>query len=156
MQWQTQLWYMHTIRGTHVHSVCTCIYTACTRRCNMHTCFNQLTQMVGRVQLIPLFLAGNLTPTIFQQYSQPKRSGFPASVGSCDTAAADGQRHSGSNAHEANQWLWQFECGKPRLDGLSVEKTGARKEAAQKERLLRDADTWLCSKADLMGNEVWL
>ncbi len=76
----------------------------------------------------------------------------------CDTAAEDGQSHSGSNVHEANQWLWQFGCGKPRLDGLSVEKTGARKEAAQKERLLRDADTRLHStgKADLMGNEVWL
>ena len=122
--------------------------------------------MVGRVQLIPLFLAGNLpvTPTsaILQQYSQHKRSGFPVTVGSCDsdTAAADGQRHCGSNVHEVNQWLpvWQFAsgCGKPRLDGLSVEKTGARKEAAQKEQLLWGADTQLHSKADLMGNEVWL
>ena len=97
--------------------------------------------MVGRdsrVQLIPLFLEGNLTPTILQQYSQHKWSGFPVTVGSCDsdTAAADGQLHCGSNVHEVNQWLWQFAsgCGKPRLDGLSVEKTGARKEAAQKEQ----------------------
>ena len=56
--------------------------------------------------------------------------------------------------------MWQFAsgCGKPRLDGLSVEKTGARKEAAQKEQpeLLCGADTQLRSKADLMGNEVWL
>ena len=120
--------------------------------------------MVGRVQLIPLFLASNLTPTILQQYSQHKRSGFPVTVGSCDsdTAAADGHRHCGSNVHEVNQWLpvWQFAsgCGKPRLDGLSVEKNGARKEAAQKEqlRVLCCADTQLRSKADLMGNEVWL
>ena len=34
--------------------------------------------MVGRVPLIPLFLAGNSTPTIPHQYSQHKRSGFPA------------------------------------------------------------------------------
>ncbi len=49
--------------------------------------------MVGRVPLIQLFLAGNSTPTIPHPYSQHKRSGFP--VGSCDTAAADGRR--GSN-----------------------------------------------------------
>ncbi len=88
--------------------------------------------MVGRGPLIPLFLAGNLTPTIPHQYSQCRRSGFP--VGSCDTAAADGL--CGSHVYEVNQWLWQFGCCKPRLGGLSVEKTGARKEAAQKERLL--------------------
>jgi len=27
-----------------MYSVCTCIYTACTRICNVHTCFNQLSQ----------------------------------------------------------------------------------------------------------------
>ncbi len=42
--------------------------------------------------------------------------------------------------YEVNQWLWQFGRGKPRLGGLSVEKTGAKK-AAQKERLLRGAET---------------
>ncbi len=41
---------------------------------------------------------------------------------------------------EVNQWLWQFGRGKQRLGGLSVEKTGAKK-AAQKERLLRRAET---------------
>ncbi len=34
--------------------------------------------MVGRVPLIPLFLAGNSTPTIPHKCSQHKRSGFPA------------------------------------------------------------------------------
>ncbi len=53
-------------------------------------------------------------------------------------------------------------AGKLRLGGLSIEKTGARKKAAQKERLLRGAETRrLRRKADradsaLMGNEVWL
>jgi hypothetical protein len=37
--------------------------------------------------------------------------------------------------------VWQFGRGKPRLGGLSVEKTGAKKAAAQKERLLRGAET---------------
>ncbi len=68
-------------------------------------------------------------------------------MGSCDTAAADGWR--GSNVYEVNQWLWQFGRGKPRLGGLSVETTGARKKAAQKERLLRGAETRLRRKADL-------
>ncbi len=93
--------------------------------------------MEGRVPLIPLFLAGNQTPTISHQYRQHKKSGFPVRH-SCDTAltaAADGS--SGSNVYRVNRWLWQFVRGKPRLGGLSVEKTGARKEAAQKERLLR-------------------
>ena len=83
--------------------------------------------MVGRVRLIPLFLAGNSNPTIPHKYSQHKRSGFP--VGTCDTAAADGR--CGSNVYEVKQWLWQFGCGKPRLGGLSVEKTDDRKEAAR-------------------------
>ena len=100
--------------------------------------------MVGRVPLNPLFLAGNSTPTIPHKYSQHKRSGFP--VGSCDTAAGDGRR--GSNVYEVNPWLWQFGRGKPRLGGLSVEKTGARKAAAQKERLLRGAETRRRRKTD--------
>jgi hypothetical protein len=90
--------------------------------------------MVGRVPLIPLFLAGNLTPTIPHQYSQHKRSGFP--LGSCDTAAVDGRR--GSNVYEENQWLWQFGRGKPCLGGLSVEKTGDRKKAALNLKELHD------------------
>jgi hypothetical protein len=48
--------------------------------------------------------------------------------------------------NEVNQWL--FGRGKQRLGGLSVEKTGAKKEA-QKERLLRGAETRRrCRKAD--------
>ena len=37
--------------------------------------------IVGRVPLIPFFLAGNSTPTIPHQYSQHKRSGFPVGTG---------------------------------------------------------------------------
>ncbi len=94
------------------------------------SCFN----MMASVQLMPLFLAGNSTPTVPHKYSQHKRSGFP--VGTCDTAAADGWR--GSNMYEVNPWLWLFGRGKPRLGGLSVdsEKTDDRKEAALKERSL--------------------
>jgi hypothetical protein len=104
-------------------------------------CFN----MMGRVQLMPLFLAGNSTPSIPHKYRQHKRSGFP--VGTCDTAAADGRR--GSNMYEVNQWLWQFGHGKLHLGGLSVEKTDDRKEATLKEQSLRRAETSQHSKADL-------
>ncbi len=70
------------------------------------------TGMVGRVPLIPLFLAGNSTPTIPYQYSKHNNSGFP--MGSCDTAAQGGRR--GSNVHvpEVNTWLSQFGRGKQR------------------------------------------
>jgi hypothetical protein len=69
-------------------------------------------------------------------------------VGICDSAAEDGRR--GSNAYEVNPWLsrWQFGRGKQRLGGLSVEKTGAKKAAAQKDRLPRGAETRRRRKAD--------
>jgi hypothetical protein len=67
-------------------------------------------KMVGRAPLIPLFLAGNTTPTIPHVYSKRKDSGFP--MGCADAAALDGRR--GSNVYEVNPWLWQFGHGKPR------------------------------------------
>ena len=103
--------------------------------------------MVGRVPLIPLFLAGNSTPTIPHKYSQHKSSGFP--VGCSDSAAADGRR--GSNVYEVNPWLWQFGRGKPRLGGLSCEETDDRRDAALQERSLRGAET-----RRLMESEVCL
>ncbi len=59
--------------------------------------------MVGRVTLIPLFLAGNPTPTIPHVYIKRKESGFP--MGCADAAALDGRR--GSNVYEVNPWLWR-------------------------------------------------
>jgi hypothetical protein len=72
-----------------------------------------LQNMMGRVPLIPLFLAGNSTPTIPHMFSKRKDSGFP--YGCADTAATDGRR--GSNVYEVNPWLWQFGRGKLRLGG---------------------------------------
>ena len=69
---------------------------------------------------------------------------------SCDTAAVDGRL--GSNANEVKQWLWQFGRGKPHLGGLSIEKAGTRKKAAQKELLLRGAETRRLGVARL----IWL
>ena len=100
--------------------------------------------MVGRVPLMPLFLAGNSTPTIPHLYSKRKDTGFP--MGCADAAGVDGRR--GSNVYEVNPWLWQFGRGKPRLGGLSVEKTQERMQAARDERSLRAAETRRRRKAD--------
>ena len=60
--------------------------------------------MVGRVPLIPYFLAGNSTPTIPHMLGKRRDSSFP--FGCADSVAVDGRR--GSNVHEVNLWLWQF------------------------------------------------
>ena len=46
--------------------------------------------MVERIPLIPLFLAGNTTPTIPHKYSKNRNSGFPMG---CADAAAENGRH---------------------------------------------------------------
>ena len=93
--------------------------------------------MVGRVPLMPLFLAGNSTPTIPHMFSKRKEAGFP--FGCADAAALDGRR--GSNIYEVNPWLWQFGRGKPRLGGLSIEQTEERKKVASDARHKRAAET---------------
>ena len=84
--------------------------------------------MVGRIPLMPCFLDGNATPTIPQKYSKNKQSCFPA--GCADPAAEDGR--CGSNVYEVNTWLLQFGRGKPRLGGLTIEETSARRDAARR------------------------
>ena len=86
--------------------------------------------MVGRVPLIPCFLAGNSTHTIPLMFSKRRDSGFP--FGCADSAAVDGML--GSNVYEVKLWLWQFGRGKPRLGGLTIEQTMARKSAVADER----------------------
>ena len=100
--------------------------------------------MVGRVPLMPLFLAGNSTPTIPHLYSKRKDTGFP--MGCADAAAVDGRR--GSNVHDVNPWLWQLGHGKPSLGGLSVEETQERMQDASSKRNLRAAETRWRRKAD--------
>ncbi len=85
--------------------------------------------MVGRVPLIPVFLAGNSTPTIPHMFAKRKDACFP--FGCTDAAAVDGRQ--GSNVYEVNAWLWSFGRGKPRLGGLSIEQTEARHDAAASE-----------------------
>jgi hypothetical protein len=62
--------------------------------------------MVGRVPLIPLFLAANSTPTIphnAHMFSKRKESGFP--FGCADASAADGLGRWGSNVYKINPRL---------------------------------------------------
>ena len=83
----------------------------------------------GQVPLFPLFLNGNVTPTIPFLYRQHQRTKFPHGI--TDSSNATGRK--GSNVYEVNLWLWQFGRGKPRLGGLSVADT----EDSQTE-LLKD------------------
>ena len=99
--------------------------------------------MVGRVPLIPLFLAGNSTPTIPHMFNTHKDSGFP--YGCVDAAPTDGLR--GSNVYEVNQWLWQFGFGKPRLGGLTIKETSERKDAVSNAQHKRATETVCHSKA---------
>ncbi len=100
--------------------------------------------MVDRVPLIQLFLAGTMTPTVPHVYSKRKDSGFP--MGCADAAALDGRR--GSNVYEVNPWMWQFGCGKPRLGGLAVGETADRQLAKDVVRKKRAAETRGRRKAD--------
>ena len=93
--------------------------------------------MVGRVPLIRLFLAGNSTPTIPHMFSKHRDAGFP--FGCADAAAVDGRR--GSNVYEVNPWLWQFGCGMPRRRGLSIQKTAEKKDAASDAQRKRAAES---------------
>ena len=98
--------------------------------------------MVGRVPLMPLFLAGNATPTIPNLYSKRKESGR--------WAALTQQRWTAGVAamvYEVNPWLWQFGRGKPRLGDPSVE-TEERKQAHRDESHKRAVETRRRRKAD--------
>ena len=61
-------------------------------------------------------------------------------------AFTDGRR--GSNVYEVNLWLWSFVRGKPRLGGLSVEKTFERQVAANEESKERAVENHRRRKAD--------
>ena len=71
------------------------------------------------------------------KFSKHKGSGF--SMGSADSAAADGRR--GCNVYEVNTWLWNFGRGKPRLGGLTVEETTVRKKTVRKDQAKCSAET---------------
>jgi hypothetical protein len=88
-----------------------------------------ISNVLGRVPLMPLFLHGNSTPTIPHQLRHLQRSKFP--YGCADASGESGRK--GSNVYELNQWMWEFGRGKPRLGGLSVTETEERRIAVRKE-----------------------
>ena len=91
----------------------------------------------GRVPLFPLFLNGNVTPTIPFLYRQHQRTKFPHGI--TDSSNATGRK--GSNVYEVNLWLWQFGRGKPRLGGLSVADTEDRRTELLKDGHRRAVET---------------
>ena len=125
----------------------------CTSMCWYILVHTTIIHMVSRVLLIPLFLAGNSTPTIPHKFSKHKGSGFP--MGCADSAASDGRR--GSSVYEVNTWLWNFGSGKPRLGGLTVKETAMHKETVRKDQANRSAETCRRRRADshrARSNEV--
>jgi hypothetical protein len=74
---------------------------------NHHQSVALAANMIGRVPLMHLFLARNLTPSIPHQYSKEEGSGIPIDCHSdcVDTAAIDG-RHC-SKIYIVSPWFWQ-------------------------------------------------
>jgi hypothetical protein len=107
----------------------------------------------GQALLIPLFLAGNSTPTI-PQYSasarvQASRLAALTQLLLAEDGAAISMRLTRS-------------CGKRRskqhLGGLTIEETTGRKNAVREERLKRRWETRQCHKAAngaLIRGEMW-
>ena len=83
-----------------------------------------VSNVLGRVPLMPLFLRGNITPTIPHYFRNLQRSEFP--YGSADDSNDSGRK--GSNVYKLNQWLWEFGRGKPRFGGLSDSVGGKTEE----------------------------
>ena len=108
-----------------------------------------ISNVLGRVPLMPLFLHGNSTPTIPHQLRHLQRSKFPYG---CTDASDESGTGKGSNVYEVNQWMWEFGRGKPRLGGLSVTETeqrriAVRKEAARRAQTTRDVSRRKVPKA---------
>ena len=116
---------------------------------------------VCAVPLVPLFLAGNSTPTIPHMFAKRKDACFP--FGCADAAAVDGRR--GSNIYQVNSWLWSFGRGKPRLGGLSIVQTherydataseARRKRAAEPKRVRKTAPAWFEVKGGISKYIAW-
>ena len=96
-----------------------------------------VTNVLGRVPLMPLFLQGNSTPTIPHLLRQHRSSRFPHGL----PDAADESGRKGSNVYEINRWLWQFGRGKPRLGNLSVAESEERRIAVKQGGARRGHET---------------
>ena len=96
-----------------------------------------ISNVLGRVPLMPLFLHGNSTPTIPHEFRHLNRSKFQ--YGCADASGESGRK--GSNVYEVNLWMWEFGRGKPRLGGLSVTETEERRIAARTEAGRRSMST---------------
>ena len=74
-----------------------------------------VSNVLGLLPLMPMFLSGNSMQTIQHCLSNLQRSKFPYSC--ADVAKESGRK--GSSGYEVNQWLWRFGRGKPRLGDLT-------------------------------------
>ena len=88
-------------------------------------------------------------PNIPHKDNKYKNSGFPSCC--ADEAAENLEDLAATSVHT---WQWQFERGKPRLGGLTVEENTARKDTAREEQTKRSGDTSLRRKNDLAYSEM--
>jgi hypothetical protein len=91
---------------------------------SLYLCRAASENVLGRVPMMPCFVAGNSTPTLPHQFGD--RYGAVA-----DTSAGRGN---GSRLYELNLWMWRYGRGQPR----HVRVTVAEAEQRRKERT-RDA-----------------
>jgi hypothetical protein len=83
-------------------------------------------------------------PDISSQVQQEQEFMFPCKnscfpMGCADAVAEVGR--CGSIVYEVNTWLWMFGRGKPRLDGLTIEKTSHMQDSARKSSDKRPKET---------------
>jgi hypothetical protein len=84
---------------------------------------------LGRVPMLPCFVAGNKHPTL------------PHSIGSRQGAVADTRpgAGNGSRLYELSPWMWRYGRGQPRK--VSVEDAEARRQERLSEARRRSAET---------------
>ncbi len=98
--------------------------------------------MAGRVPLPPFF---SLETQLQRSLTCSARARIQASRMAVPTQLLLTE---GSNVYKVNLWLWSFARGKPRLGGLSVEKTFDRPVAANEASKERAAENRRRRKAD--------
>jgi hypothetical protein len=96
--------------------------------------------VLGRVPLIPCFVAGNKHPTL------------PHSIGSREGAVADSRPDAGNGSRlfEVSPWMWRYGRGQPRK--VSVADAEARRQERISESRRQAAET-VKRRRDLRGDD---
>jgi hypothetical protein len=90
--------------------------------------------VLGRVPMIPCFVAGNTQPTIPHGFARSGRATLGA--GAADTRSDSGN---GSRLYELNLWMWRYGRGQPRK--VSVAKAMEARVKRLREARVRAGET---------------